>query len=652
MRPKYAGVKFYSEEDLSCGYNLEKAENVLSTIDINDRKQYHINEILELYNIYKFCNADVRLKRWDDRAYSLFKEHTKKIFLIIGTFFSNQVGKSILDFYANVAFIYIADYWEMLCVFNVYKKIERIDFERFLQQNASALPLILHNEKVVKFFGAEIACYMRQHTESAECLMNEFLSHHDAHWQKYYFPSELALTDKENILTSYLDSPDANPNYFTLLQNGSKDPSNLSISDKLRLKAKHKQQDFCRKFFADGKGQKYTVKIEYSKNIQFEAESKYKPDGVSLKYSVDWISENLDYPTVLNNFITLFEYVDFCYRATFVSVKAHISTMEALLGIKGEDSYFAGYAFQLLEMISSMQMRAYRNQLQQNGIQLEDVLHYFFAEYLPETFDVNGFVFDVPSQETTWKEKCVLLSSAMDGVLKQFTIYVQNGEIDRELFEMNSKPEAIGSIPSFFPLKYAYANGRDIENQMALLFSDQSPLSYTTKTEEKYNSFAEMMATEKMLISDFEEWQMDRIKYLIEQKILEVNNAEILHMDQRKALLLKDLYDHDVICPYYYSEKDKEQIERWIHSGKLKAGGTLFSLPEQEYLDYKLNKKTYINGQDLRNRYIHATYPKDEKIQQSDYIELLKIMVLIIIKIYEEFDRHDIMIHNESQQRP
>ena len=40
---------------------------------------------------------------------------------------------------------------------------------------------------------------------------------------------------------------------------------------------------------------------------------------------------------------------------------------------------------------------------------------------------------------------------------------------------------------------------------------------------------------------------------------------------------------------------------------------------------------------DLRNKYIHDTCPLDENIQLQDYMELLKIMVLIMIKINEEF---------------
>jgi len=43
------------------------------------------------------------------------------------------------------------------------------------------------------------------------------------------------------------------------------------------------------------------------------------------------------------------------------------------------------------------------------------------------------------------------------------------------------------------------------------------------------------------------------------------------------------------------------------------------------------------NGPELRNKYAHGIFPVDPKKQEHDYIELLRIMVLIIIKINEEF---------------
>ena len=50
-----------------------------------------------------------------------------------------------------------------------------------------------------------------------------------------------------------------------------------------------------------------------------------------------------------------------------------------------------------------------------------------------------------------------------------------------------------------------------------------------------------------------------------------------------------------------------------------------------------LNVQQFTNGPELRNKYAHGVFSLNDNQHYNDYIELLKIMVLIIIKINEEF---------------
>ena len=78
-------------------------------------------------------------------------------------------------------------------------------------------------------------------------------------------------------------------------------------------------------------------------------------------------------------------------------------------------------------------------------------------------------------------------------------------------------------------------------------------------------------------------------------------------------------------------------MDEFIATGDMRYENTLFSKPEQDYLNYALNKSEFSNGLDLRNKYSHDTCSLEESQQRQDYMELLKIMVLIVIKINEEF---------------
>lgn len=78
-------------------------------------------------------------------------------------------------------------------------------------------------------------------------------------------------------------------------------------------------------------------------------------------------------------------------------------------------------------------------------------------------------------------------------------------------------------------------------------------------------------------------------------------------------------------------------VDELIATGELVAESSLFTRDEQAYLDYILNVQRFTNGPELRNKYVHGTFSLDPKVHERDYLELLKIMVLIVIKINEEF---------------
>ena len=78
-------------------------------------------------------------------------------------------------------------------------------------------------------------------------------------------------------------------------------------------------------------------------------------------------------------------------------------------------------------------------------------------------------------------------------------------------------------------------------------------------------------------------------------------------------------------------------IQPMLDSGEVFFENRLFSVLEQDYLNYMLNKSQYSNGLDLRNKYLHSTYPIDENQNRYDYILLMKILILIVLKINHEF---------------
>ena len=71
--------------------------------------------------------------------------------------------------------------------------------------------------------------------------------------------------------------------------------------------------------------------------------------------------------------------------------------------------------------------------------------------------------------------------------------------------------------------------------------------------------------------------------------------------------------------------------------GLVQFSSSLFSRPEQDYYNYLFNKSEFDNGLDIRNSYTHGTQRVDENQNKQDYFIFLRIMILIVIKINEEF---------------
>lgn len=638
MLTDYNRVKFYSINDWSVGHNLEKADTVLKSF--NENNEYdNINKIIELYNIKKLIDSEVSLKTWDENKIKNYQEIcSKKIDKVIGKFLSSIDDNNFLEISNSVCYQYYDDYWKLFINFKVYKNISGQTFSLYLSIPDTALHVLLKHKNLVNHYEKEFAEILRSSEQTPRIIISKFLESHDEKY-KCYFPKEFLPAEFEEILYKYIHSESVNMNQVNLISYA-QSSKECPISDKLRLSAKKVYEEFW-------KNNSNAIKIELGNiSIKFQNAENSKTISKTDKtyeyiYDIEWLTENLDYPTIFNNFRYVFEQFDVCWRSSLVSIQSQLGTFEKAFFTRGNKDYIKGSCFDHSDALSTMQVNGYYHILKKNGIRLEDAFKWFFEEYLLQEFVVKDFRFNSPSIGATTVENCRTIAAEMEGALKQFCMYVKDGQIDRELFEMSSEHIIFSNIPSLIKDKYAYCNSENINKMLFYLFSDQSTLSYIEKTKNEYMCLFDLLNSEHIMLCDFNDYQIQNIKWLIEKRIIIETSDNYLKLDSIRPFILKDLYNHDVICPQYYNEKLRSVIYEWKNSGDLKLESSLFSKPEQDYLNYKLNKAVYSNGLDLRNKYAHSTYPENENMQLTDYINLLKIMVLIITKINDEFCLRD-----------
>jgi hypothetical protein len=165
------------------------------------------------------------------------------------------------------------------------------------------------------------------------------------------------------------------------------------------------------------------------------------------------------------------------------------------------------------------------------------------------------------------------------------------------------------------------------------VFSNQSALSFIEKTKDKYETLFDLIYNETVGLNDFQPYQKSEIKWLLERGIIDIKDG-IVTLNPERYIILYELYYKEVICLQYHKSSILKEL---INAGEVRVESSLLSELESKYFDYNLNKAEFTNGLDLRNKYIHDTGSLDEKVQMQDYTVLLKLMIILVIKINEDF---------------
>ena len=185
-----------------------------------------------------------------------------------------------------------------------------------------------------------------------------------------------------------------------------------------------------------------------------------------------------------------------------------------------------------------------------------------------------------------------------------------------------------------------------------LFFSDQTLLTYVDPfKDDKHRTFLNLLANEEVKFTNYEEHLKPRLNYLIENGFISVDKNDYIQIvNQSRILILKDLYDNEVGSFYHYPIDYQQEVERMATENIINFGSSLFSKPEQAYLNYFLNKSKFTNGLDLRNSYLHGTQADQNEIEKHKYayFTYLKLIFLAFLKIDDDLNIY-VTMNNERK---
>ncbi len=178
-----------------------------------------------------------------------------------------------------------------------------------------------------------------------------------------------------------------------------------------------------------------------------------------------------------------------------------------------------------------------------------------------------------------------------------------------------------------------------------IMFSDQSNLTYFPCYEDnQYETLIERLDLDKLYRNDIEKYQEQSLEWLIENGfVTQADDGEILLINRNRTKIYYRLHLDGVVVPSKLSDELKQEVQKLISEGKLVAENTLLTRHESNYIDYYLNKRSFINGHDLRNKYLHGTSTShdNEHTHYKNYLHALRLLVTIMIKINDDLSTLD-----------
>ena len=634
-------VKAYNHYDLAFGLNVDAAikflKNHKSNIvckNINDAIElYNIDQILHDHLIRPECLIDVQ-------------DQLRDLKNIYCRFFSQINDDSILAYYEDIEPQYIDDFWEIVEHYKIYKKISDKEIKKILAiYHISALRYILQHKKLVEVYNNQLSYYKRDAPHSVEFLIKEFIEKESINSPTYYLPNGLNQTDYDSIILKYLDLDDANLNFICALYNA-KPSGRFAISDEIKYKLKQKKEEIETTHFKPENVIQYKMTVGIRKQSQIVEYRNARNLDLEIYFDQNWLEKYLDYPTILNNFIFVFNFIDWQGRSELIKKTGEESTLLNLLRINGKDEYNLGFVQKNKLMTYLYFMQAYYDFLRQRGILLEDLISWFFTNYLKEEFNVTGFMLnlDVGAHNSMLSHIKQILPE-IERALRQYNLYIREGKIDPNLLAISSTPIRISETKSLLKNKYVYTDSENIKKECFLLFSDQPTLNFIVEPDDnqkikiREDNFYNLLVHHPVYLKDYPEFQHVKLQYLKNTGSILIAPDGKITINTIRCRILKEIYQSNVINSYYFKHSSTlyPYLCQMVEKGELKYDDSLFCEPERDFLNYLLNRSQFGDGLDLRNRYVHGTYLQDENIQREDYMIILTVFILIVLKINEEF---------------
>lgn len=206
----------------------------------------------------------------------------------------------------------------------------------------------------------------------------------------------------------------------------------------------------------------------------------------------------------------------------------------------------------------------YSSLLNDCGISIDTSIEWFYNSYIQDTFSINGFSIALPQAAASFFERCKSIGPEIERVIKAFTLLVEDGDIDHNLFPFTPIND-FGHISSFIKNKYIFP-GKAFDAFTFSFLSDQSLLNAPKDIESNYECAFDLFVEQNLAQSVFHDFQWREIDWLIDLGLLLVDKDSFLK-PTFASNLLKKVWLEGVLTPCRLPNEACVEISRLVDGG-------------------------------------------------------------------------------------
>lgn len=623
--------KYFAYPDLSFGSRLKKIQE---NIDLLLEKDEDLKMNLERFEVLKYFD-DSNIDLYNDTEFieniSVFSKIIKQN---IGIYFNKQVNiqKEFRSVYESAP-EYINT---LLQVISNYKLDERVDdFVTLLTLLPNRhISSILQNKYIATKYQNTISKIILKNPKNAEILIRVF--NLNSKFKGYFLPSTnyLSIKDINELLLQYVKSNSSNLNYLKQIYQGK---FTIDIETRVRSLAndiynKKTQQLFEEQGFSVASSLEVSIAELKNDLIKITASNVGSNYNEKIEINEKWLSETLDYNSILQNMIYVLELVDSSFKFNAIPNNESEGVFDRVFGLNDPNGYSINTVFKITESQYTTMFMTYIKYLNQNGINIVEVFKWYFEEYLKKEYGVLNFELEVLDVQLPIRVLNNDLHTQFQRIIKMYHLYSKYEEVNLNEVDIETN-KRFDELKSINGTKYIYLDSDILTACAHHLFSDQSILGIIDKD----NKFYASLEAKKVNYNTLEDYLLFYVDLLLENSLVKIDNG-FLTVESDKYYILKNLFFKSNINYFWSSDDDKREIDNMIINKELRASDSLLSKQEVDYFNYYLNDY-FSNGLALRNKYSHGSSGNfTEEEHQKNYILLCYLMTLFVIKINEEFN--------------